>query len=59
MNISLFSRIMVVETGGFEFKTILYSNEFVIEVFIVFRFSQNLFYMEANSFGLKPLRIII
>ena len=59
MNKSLFSRMMVVETGEFEFKTILYLNEFVIEVFIVFRFSQNLFYMEADSFGLKPLRKII
>ena len=59
MNKSLFSRMMIVETGEFEFKTNLYSNKFVTEVFMVFRFSQNLFYMEANSFGLKPLRKII
>ena len=51
--------MMIVETGEFEFKTNLYSNEFVIEVFIVFRFTQNLFYMEADSFGLKPLGKIV
>ena len=51
--------MMIVGTGEFEFKTNLYSNEFVIEVFMVFCFSQNLFYMEADSFGLKPLRKII
>ena len=59
MNKFLFSRMIIVKTGEFEFKTNLYSNEFVIEVFMVFRFSQNLFYMEANSFGLKPLKKII
>ena len=51
--------MMIVGTGEFEFKANLYSNEFVIEVFMVFRFSQNLFYMEADSFGLKPSRKII
>ena len=51
--------MMIVETGEFEFKTNLYSNEFDIEVFLVFHFSQNLFYMEANRFGLKPLMKII
>ena len=38
----LVSRMMIVKTGEFESKTNLYSNKFVVEVFMVFSFSQNL-----------------
>ena len=49
MNKSLFSRMMIVETGEFEFITTLYSNEFVVDVFMYFAFLGIFFIWKQTS----------